>query len=80
MDMTLNFQAMNILFFFPDATEYNRISGCETTYEIWKPLELTYEGINQVKESKMGMLVREYELFWNIMKVSVICSLDFQTS
>jgi hypothetical protein len=31
--------------------------------ENWDKLEVTYEGTNQVKESKVSMLVHEYELF-----------------
>ncbi|GAV60643.1 UBN2 domain-containing protein, partial [Cephalotus follicularis] len=30
---------------------------------MWDSLEITYEGTNQVKESKISMLVYEYELF-----------------
>ncbi|GAV57372.1 UBN2 domain-containing protein, partial [Cephalotus follicularis] len=30
---------------------------------MWDLLEITYEGTNQVKESKINMLVHEYELF-----------------
>ncbi|GAV83569.1 UBN2 domain-containing protein, partial [Cephalotus follicularis] len=43
--------------------EFNRISSCDTAKEMWDLLEVTYEGTNQVKESKISMLVHEYELF-----------------
>ncbi|GAV77670.1 UBN2 domain-containing protein, partial [Cephalotus follicularis] len=43
--------------------EFNRISSCHTAKEMWDLLEITYEGTNQVKESKISMLVHEYELF-----------------
>ncbi|XP_057985288.1 uncharacterized protein LOC131170241 [Hevea brasiliensis] len=37
--------------------------GCASAKEMWDKLEVTYEGTNQVKESKVNRLVREYELF-----------------
>ncbi|GAV77669.1 UBN2 domain-containing protein, partial [Cephalotus follicularis] len=43
--------------------EFNHISSCDTAKEMWDLLEVTYEGTNQVKESKISMLVHEYELF-----------------
>ena len=30
---------------------------------MWRALEVLYEGTNQIKESKIGRLTREYELF-----------------
>ncbi len=33
-----------------------------TPKEIWDKLEATYEGSNQVEESKMNMLVHKYKL------------------
>ncbi|KAI5323313.1 hypothetical protein L3X38_032385 [Prunus dulcis] len=54
---------MSILYCSLDAKEFNRIAACESAKEIWKKLEVTYEGTNQVKETKFGMLVRKYELF-----------------
>ncbi|GAV91345.1 UBN2 domain-containing protein, partial [Cephalotus follicularis] len=41
--------------------EFNRISSCDSAKEMWDLLEVTYEGTNQVKESKISMLVHEYE-------------------
>ena len=43
--------------------EYNRISQCKTTKEIWRILEITHEGTNQVKDSKVRTLVNDYEMF-----------------
>uniref|UniRef100_A0A2N9H897 CCHC-type domain-containing protein n=1 Tax=Fagus sylvatica TaxID=28930 RepID=A0A2N9H897_FAGSY len=56
-------EAMSTLYCALDPIEYNRVSGCDSAKEIWDKLEVTYEGTNQVKESKMNMLVHEYELF-----------------
>ena len=33
------------------------------TKKIWRLLEITHEGANQVKESKINVLSRSYELF-----------------
>ncbi|KAI5668718.1 hypothetical protein M9H77_18571 [Catharanthus roseus] len=52
--MTLNFQAMNILSCALDASEYNRVSGCDSAHEMWKLLEVTHEGTNQVKDESEG--------------------------
>ena len=44
--------------------EYNRVCQCKSTKEIWKILVVTHEGTNQVKESKINLLVHIYELFF----------------
>ena len=59
----LNAKAMNVLYCAPDANEFNRISTCSSAKKIWDRLEVTHEGTNQVKESKINLLVHNYELF-----------------
>ena len=59
----LNVKVMNILYCALDVNEFNRISVCTSAKEIWDRLEVTYEGTNQVKDSKINMLVHKYELF-----------------
>ena len=54
---------MNILYCALDPNEFNHISTCESTKQIWNRLQVTYEGTNQVKESKINILVHNYELF-----------------
>ncbi|XP_059627739.1 uncharacterized protein LOC132270577 [Cornus florida] len=44
-------------------SEYNRVSTCTTAKEIWDKLQVTYEGTSQVKESKIDILMHQYELF-----------------
>ncbi|XP_057990597.1 uncharacterized protein LOC131172979 [Hevea brasiliensis] len=61
--LELHADALNILHCALDVTEYNRISSCTSVKEVWDKLKVTYEGTNQVKESKANRLVREYELF-----------------
>jgi hypothetical protein len=43
--------------------EFNKIRSCKKARDIWHALEETHEGTNQVKESKIDMLVHHYELF-----------------
>ena len=46
-----------------DRNKYNRICQCKLAKEIWRLLETTHEGTNQVKKSKINLLVHNYELF-----------------
>ncbi|GAV86693.1 UBN2 domain-containing protein, partial [Cephalotus follicularis] len=62
--LQLNSKANHVLFCAIDPNEFNRISSCDSAKEMWDLLEVTYEGTNQVKESKISMLVHEYELFF----------------
>ena len=44
--------------------EYNRICQCKSNKEIWRLLKITHEGTNQMKESKINLLVHSYEFFF----------------
>ena len=53
-----------------DINEYTRICQYKSAKKIWRLLEITHEETNQVKESKINLLVHNYELFsmkeiWN---------------
>ncbi|GAV66030.1 UBN2 domain-containing protein [Cephalotus follicularis] len=61
--LQLNSKAKHVLFCAIGQNEFNRISSYDSAKEMWDLLEVTYEGTNQVKESKISMLVHEYELF-----------------
>ena len=61
--ISLDARAMNILYCALDRGEFNRISSYTNAKEIWHALEITHEGTNQVKESKISMFVHNYELF-----------------
>lgn len=61
--MQANAKAINVLYYALDTLEFNRISSCESAKEIWNKLELTYEGTNQVDESKKNFLIHDYEMF-----------------
>ncbi|XP_075103116.1 uncharacterized protein LOC142177940 [Nicotiana tabacum] len=58
-----NYRAKKILVCGIGPNEYNRISTCDSTKEIWKTLQTTHEGTIQVKQSKIDILTTEYELF-----------------
>ena len=59
----LNAKVMNLLYCALDANEFNRILGCISAKKNWDKLEVTYEGTNQVKKTRINMLVHRYELF-----------------
>ena len=60
----LNAKVVFTLQYAMDINEYNRICQCKSAKEIWRLLEITHEGTNQVKESKINLLVHSYELFF----------------
>ena len=43
--------------------EFSRISTCRSAKEMWDKLELIYEGMSEVKETKANLLITEYEMF-----------------
>jgi hypothetical protein len=49
--------AINTLYCALSRSKINRISSCKDAKDIWHALEVTHEGINQVEESKIDMLV-----------------------
>ena len=69
----LNAKAINILYCSLDSNEFNRISTCNSAKEIWDRLEVTHEGTNQVKESKINILVHKYELFTMEQTETITC-------
>jgi hypothetical protein len=48
---------INTLYCALSRSKFNRISSCKDAKDIWHTLEVTHEGINQVEESKIDMLV-----------------------
>ncbi|VFQ68269.1 unnamed protein product [Cuscuta campestris] len=61
--MELNAKAINMIYYGVNADDYRKISRCETAKQMWEKLEVTYEGIAQVREAKIDYLTHEYELF-----------------
>ena len=46
-----------------NTNESNCVSQCESTKDIWRLLEIIHEETNQIKESRINILVHIYELF-----------------
>ena len=61
--MEKNAKAKKLLYFDLGPDEYTRICECESTKEIWDALQVAHEGTNQVKQSRIELLMRKYELF-----------------
>ena len=59
----LNAKVVYILHCAIDRSELSRVWQCKSPKEIWRLLEITHEGTNQVKESRINILVHDYELF-----------------
>ena len=60
---TINYSAMNILQCAIHPMELLRISTCRSAKEMWDKMELIYEGTLEVKETKVNLLITEYEMF-----------------
>ena len=43
--------------------EFNRVSTARSANQIWQTLQVTHEGTNKVKESKISILIHRFELF-----------------
>ncbi|MQL83829.1 hypothetical protein Taro_016326, partial [Colocasia esculenta] len=43
--------------------EFNKISACKSAMEMWEKLRITYEGTDKVKETRIDILVTQYERF-----------------
>ena len=61
--MEKNAKAKKVLYFGLGPDEYTRIFECESAKEIWDALQIAHEGTNQVKQSRIELLMRKYELF-----------------
>ncbi|MQL84523.1 hypothetical protein Taro_017032 [Colocasia esculenta] len=61
--ISLNCKAKSILCCSLSKKEFNRISACKSTMEMWEKLRNTYEGTNKVKETRIDILVTQNESF-----------------
>jgi hypothetical protein len=59
----IDVKALNTLYCALNRSEFNRIISCKNARDIWNVVEVTYERTNQVKESKIDILVHQNELF-----------------
>ncbi|GAV80166.1 UBN2 domain-containing protein, partial [Cephalotus follicularis] len=53
----------HVIFCALSPSEFNRVSSIDSAKEMWDRLMVTYEGTNQVKDTKINRLVHDYELF-----------------
>jgi len=44
--------------------DLSRVINCKSAYEVWNDLIITYEGMSQVKRSKLDLLRSQYENFY----------------
>ncbi|XP_070007770.1 uncharacterized protein LOC142165306 [Nicotiana tabacum] len=58
-----NAKTKKILIYGLSPDEYNRIYAYSNAKEIWDALQTAYERTNQVKRSRIELLMRNYELF-----------------
>ena len=62
-EFQLNSRAIYILVCAMDRTEYKRICQCKRAKEVWRMFRIIHEGTNQIKDSKVRILVNDYEMF-----------------
>ncbi|XP_050908751.1 uncharacterized protein LOC127122457 [Lathyrus oleraceus] len=58
-----DWKAQNILISVLGVEEYYRVSHCMTSKEMWDALQVSHEGINEVKQSRINTLTQKFELF-----------------
>ncbi|XP_021754301.1 uncharacterized protein LOC110719605 [Chenopodium quinoa] len=61
--MEINALAVKLLHCGLGPNEHNRVMGCKNAKEIWDLLQVTHEGTNEVKRSKINLLMSKYERF-----------------
>ena len=61
--MEKNAKTKKLLYFGLGPDEYTRIFDCESGKKIWDALQVAPEGTSQVKQSRVELLMRKYELF-----------------
>ncbi|KAI0524637.1 hypothetical protein KFK09_004014 [Dendrobium nobile] len=59
----LNAKCLNSFFCALKSEDYMRVSTCKSGKDIWDRLCITYEGTNEVKQSRLNILLHDYELF-----------------
>ncbi|XP_021749508.1 uncharacterized protein LOC110715248 [Chenopodium quinoa] len=61
--MEINAMAVKLLHSGLGPHEHNCVMGCKNAKEIWDLLQITHEGTNEVKRSKIDLLMSKYERF-----------------
>ncbi|XP_057724087.1 uncharacterized protein LOC130940056 [Arachis stenosperma] len=60
----LNAKAINVLNYAIRFKKYRKVSKCKIAKEIWNKLQVTHEGTIQVKQTRIDMMCKEYEMFF----------------
>ena len=55
-----NSKALNAIFYAVSPNEFHRISHIIVAKEAWETLEITYEGMKKVKDTKLQMLTTQF--------------------
>ena len=63
LEKDVNARARNILLAMIDSTAHHQVSSCKTAKEIWDHLTVAHEGTSQVRDTQVGILVNNFELF-----------------
>ncbi|PIN22109.1 hypothetical protein CDL12_05199 [Handroanthus impetiginosus] len=61
--MSIDAKAKDILACALTRQEYNRVCNCETAKQMWDMLQITHEGIKQVRQERIIILTNQYEMF-----------------
>ena len=68
--LSINAKAKKFLICSLDRNIYNSVDQASSAHDqassahdMWKMLEITYQGISSMKETKINILVQQYELF-----------------
>ncbi|XP_070010262.1 uncharacterized protein [Nicotiana sylvestris] len=56
-------KARNLLYNTISGEEYEKISSCDTAKDMCDKVEVTYEGTSKSKETRINLLINDYELF-----------------
>lgn len=56
-------KAKNILTLAPGMDEFFRVSNRKLVKEMWDTLEITHEGTEEVKRSRLNTIFQEYKMF-----------------
>ena len=69
--LTKNSRAKHILYYGLNFNKHSWIFACDIAKQIWNKLVVTYEGISQVRETKINMYLHQYKLFGMQMDESI---------
>ncbi|MQL88684.1 hypothetical protein Taro_021254 [Colocasia esculenta] len=61
--ISLNIKSKSFMSCALSRQEFNIIYACKSAKEMWDKLKFTYEGTDKVKETRIDILVTQYEKF-----------------